>query len=199
MARPINTEPLPAHPAIGTRIETKRIYGSAKPCVEVTCVQCSQVKWYPTATLRAILKKQRFRGICRGCWARTSGARRFRSKRNLDGRRLNENGYVLLSKNAISDLDLPLFDSLRGSGGTVLEHRWVVSKHLGRPLRSDECVDHINGDRSDNELENLRIYVKGLNEPGSCPGAGVYYHEWQMALAKIAELEKLLSLGAHNE
>ncbi len=41
--------------------------------------------------------------------------------------------------------------------GRMLEHRWIMQEHLGRPLLPSETVHHRNGDKTDNRLENLQL------------------------------------------
>jgi HNH endonuclease len=44
-------------------------------------------------------------------------------------------------------------------GKGVMEHRTVMEASLGRPLEPGETVHHRNGDRLDNRLENLELWV----------------------------------------
>lgn len=61
--------------------------------------------------------------------------------------------------------------------------RYLMSVHLGRYLTQDECVDHINNDKTDDRIENLQILSVAENNRKSflrivklkCPVCGEYF------------------------
>ncbi len=76
---------------------------------------------------------------------------------------LNSEGYKVVyhPKHANSRAD-----------GTVLEHRFVMSNHLNRALKTTEIVHHKNGNRQDNRIENLEILTRETHPTGHkhvCP------------------------------
>ncbi|MCK4248113.1 MAG: HNH endonuclease [Methanomicrobia archaeon] len=47
--------------------------------------------------------------------------------------------------------------SMRAYGNYVLQHRLIMAKKLGRLLKENEVVHHINCNPQDNNIENLQI------------------------------------------
>lgn len=55
---------------------------------------------------------------------------------------VNDQGYVVV---------------VGGDGRKVKAHRLVMEQHLGRKLRRDEVVHHIDGNRANNDVSNLVV------------------------------------------
>ena len=76
-----------------------------------------------------------------------------RSERNhfwTGGRTTDARGYILIHTPEHPHADYK---------GRVREHRLVVEQQLGRYLEPEEVVDHIDGDTSNNDPANLRLFA----------------------------------------
>ena len=67
------------------------------------------------------------------------------------GYRFNHSGYKLIFKPEHPNST---------NGGYIREHRLVMENYLGRYLKPNEDIHHINGIKTDNRIENLQVMTK---------------------------------------
>lgn len=165
---------------------------ATRTLVDVKCPMCETIRPIAIGDMRREMKRSNFHGYCRPCSFKAIKSGIHRWFNGKPGGRADSRGYMLTTINKVPNHLLPMYRAMQRCGQPVLEHRWVIACHLGRALLSSELIDHRNGKKADNRIENLRIYIRGKNQPGSTNGYGTYYHEWQMAEAKIKKLEMIL-------
>lgn len=161
----------------------------------IKCPRCDAPRDRPACEVRRESKRPTFRGYCRVCAiaAVADGSHRWNTfQRKPRSEAPHIGGYAFTPVRDVPDELLPMYRAMQKSQQPVMEHRWVMANHLGRALTSHELVDHMDGNKTNNCISNLRLYTKGKQQPGSTNGYGTYYHEWQMAEAKIVELQAKL-------
>lgn len=78
------------------------------------------------------------------------------------GAHLNKEGYRLVWIGG----DHPFASMRQARKPYVFEHRLKMAEEIGRALLPTETVHHVNGDRTDNRIENLQLR-SGSHGPGS--------------------------------
>ena len=71
-------------------------------------------------------------------------------KRHWKGGRILENGYIRIKNRIHPNSD---------RRGYIREHRLVMSIAIGRAIRKEERIHHINGIKTDNRLSNLICFA----------------------------------------
>lgn len=109
------------------------------------CPDCKDERW-----VRRIYSGQ----LCKSCALRKHSYGDNNSRWNGSRRTITKSGVRV-----IIDESHPYFcmSHKNANGYAILEHRLVMAEHLGRPLRQEEVVHHIDGDNLNNDIENLQL------------------------------------------
>uniref|UniRef100_A0A6M3JPK9 Putative homing endonuclease n=1 Tax=viral metagenome TaxID=1070528 RepID=A0A6M3JPK9_9ZZZZ len=125
--------------------------------IKVTCPDCGKVR----DRIAYQIKAPTFTGRCASC----SGKQRGKEQRgmqhpNWKGGCSRTRGYkqVYIAPNS------PFSKMVPKGKGVVREHRLIMAKYLGRCLKTNEIVHHLNGIRDDNRIENLALTTRKQHE-----------------------------------
>lgn len=147
------------HEAYLQRKGAGKVYGNFTP---KQCVHCRRM-YNPTGPRQRFCSKScRWLAVqnlktCKGC------GEVYRTRKPNDkfctrtcylqngcvGRYQTADGYIRVT--------VPKGTSGADCNNRMLEHRYVMQVHLGRPLTSNETIHHVNGKKSDNRIENLQL------------------------------------------
>jgi hypothetical protein len=110
------------------------------------------------------------KGMCKSCYRKWHYEVRERERRGakknpeIGATSVNSYGYVI--------------QKMSNNGRDwKLQHRVVMENHLGRILESYENVHHKNGNKTDNRIENLELWITSQPK-GQRPEDLIEYAHW---------------------
>lgn len=114
------------------------------------------------------------RKLCKSCYRKLHYEEHERERR---GAKKHDKHPILTIQTDTSGYQRIKISEGNGAKDWIKYHKYVMEKHLGRKLSSFENVHHINGNKSDNRLENLELWI--TKQPkGQRPKDLIEYAKW---------------------
>lgn len=101
-------------------------------------------------------RKIHCRGMCNSCYHKVNYEETDRKRR---GAIKHINHPLLTIRTDTSGYQRIKIGEGKGALDWIKYHKYVMENHLGRKLESFENVHHINGNKADNRIENLELWI----------------------------------------
>lgn len=118
-------------------------YGKSRRYIWAKCAICNIPRWVQ------YLNGKPERDRCKQCYLDNNHTS---NNPSWKGGRVNYMGYWMVLVQPDNK-----FYPMATKKGYILEHRYVMANHLDRCLHSWEVVHHLNSNRTDNRIENLKL------------------------------------------
>lgn len=151
------------------------------------CPQCLKKRWVKKFNLKKVKSPKCLKCVGSDKLIKHNKTRKLKYGKDnplwKGGRIKNDNGYILITLHP-DDPFISMTDKIK----RMREHRYIMAKHLNRPLNKWEVVHHKNGIRDDNRIENLELIDSKVNHIAITK----MQEHINMLEQKIASLEKEL-------
>lgn len=139
-------------------------YKRKKKVVELKCDNCYSVFERDIHEIATNRRNNNFKHFCNDCDSKSLGGKLAGELRNKKYE--GEIGKIIKPKNGYFEVYVRKTHPYRPDKDWVRQHIIITENHIGRKLLDDEVVHHIDGNKLNNDIQNLDICT--VSEHNNC-------------------------------